>query len=68
MRLVSSISIPENQQRLVYTNSLLKQIAVLKYQDQSGVSWIFSNGIGPMSFSWTSSNEEILQPYFTTPI
>lgn len=57
VRLVSSIGIPDNQQRIVYTGSLLKQIAVLKYKDpESGQESTFSHGIAPISFSWNSSH------------
>ena len=64
VRLVTSIEIPDNQQRIVYTGSLLKQIAVLKYEDpRSGSSQTFSHGIAPISFSWNSSHLDILRPY-----
>jgi hypothetical protein len=57
VRLVTSIAIPDNQQRMVYTGSLLKQLAVLKYKDET-----FTHGIAPVSFSWDCSNPDILEP------
>ena len=57
VRLVTSLAIPDNQQRIVYAGSLLKQIAVLRYNNET-----FSHGIAPISFSWSCSNPDILEP------
>jgi len=42
---------------MVYTGSLLKQLAVLKYNNET-----FTHGIAPVSFSWNCSNPDILEP------
>lgn len=54
---MTAIAIPDNQQRMVYTGSLLKQLAVLKYNNET-----FTHGIAPISFSWNCSNPDILEP------
>lgn len=58
VRLVTSIEIPHNRQRIIYTGSLLKQIAVLKYKNET-----FSHGIAPVSFAWNCSHHAILKAY-----
>lgn len=58
VRLVTAIQIPHNRQRIIYSGSLLKQIAVLKYGQET-----FSHGIAPLSFSWNCSDRSILKPY-----
>ena len=54
VRLVSSIEIPSNQQRIVYSGSMLKQLAVLKYS-HNGSEEMFSHGVGPISWDWNCS-------------
>ena len=54
VRLVSSIEIPSNQQRIVYSGSMLKQLAVLKYSHNDGDE-MFSHGVGPISWDWNCS-------------
>lgn len=58
VELVTSIEIPQKWSRAIYKDSLLKQIVVLKYQDET-----FSHGIAPISYDWSSNDEEILRPY-----
>lgn len=58
VQLVTSIEIPQKWSRAIYKDSLLKQIVVLKYQNE-----VFSHGIAPISYDWSSNNEEILRPY-----
>lgn len=58
VELVTSIEIPQKWSRAIYKDSLLKQVVVLKYQDET-----FSHGIAPISYDWSSSNEEILRPH-----
>jgi hypothetical protein len=61
VRLVSHIEIPSNQQRIVYAGSRLKQLAVLKYNNET-----FSHGIAPISWDWNCSHSNILKPHFPT--
>jgi hypothetical protein len=63
VRLVSYIEIPANQQRIVYTGSMLKQLAVLKYKNETGDER-FSHGVAPISWDWNCSNPDILRPHF----
>ena len=56
VRLVTDIEIPYNNQRTVYSASMIKLIAVLKYNNE-----LFTHGIAPISYSWNCSNPTILQ-------
>lgn len=58
VHLVTSIEVPQQNERVVYTNSMLKQIAVLKYHNET-----FSFGISPVSFDWKCSQPSILTPH-----
>ena len=59
MRLVTGIEIPFNQQKSVYTGSMLKQLAVLKHFNET-----FSHGVAPVSWDWNCSHPTILRPNF----
>ena len=63
VRLVSYIEIPANQQRIVYSGSMLKQLAVLKYKNDK-TDEMFSHGVGPISWDWNCSHLNILKPHF----
>lgn len=63
VRLVDYIEIPANQQRIVYTGSMLKQLAVLKYINKTGDE-VFSHGVAPISWDWNCSHPDILRPHF----
>lgn len=56
VRLVTSVEIPYKQS-VVYSGSMTKHLAVLKYRDET-----FDFGTGPISFSWNSSHPSILKP------
>jgi len=58
VRLVTSIEIPSNQQRIVYSGSMLKQLAVLKHHNET-----FSHGVAPISWDWNCSHPGILRPH-----
>jgi hypothetical protein len=58
VELVTSIEIPQKWSRAIYKDSLLKQVVVLKYQGE-----VFSHGIAPISYDWSSNDEEILRPH-----
>lgn len=55
VRLVTSIDIPYNNQRTVYSNSMIKIIGILKYNQET-----FTHGIAPISYNWNSSNPVVL--------
>lgn len=59
VRLVTDIEIPYNNQRTVYSTSMIKLIAVLKYQQE-----IFTHGIAPISYSWNCTSPTILSLSF----
>jgi hypothetical protein len=63
VRLVTHIEIPANQQRIVYTGSMLKQLAVLRYKNDSHDE-VFSHGVAPVSWDWNCSHPSILRPHF----
>lgn len=67
VRLVSYIEIPANQQRIVYTGSMLKQLAVLKYKNETGDE-VFSHGVAPVSWDWNCSHSDILRPHFPSDV
>lgn len=45
VRLVTSIDIPYNNQRTVYSGSMIKLIGILKYHHET-----FTHGIAPISY------------------
>lgn len=55
MRLATAIDVPFNDQRTVYSGSMIKLIAILKYNEET-----FTHGIAPISYSWNISNPSIL--------
>lgn len=55
VRLVTGIEIPQSQQRQIYSESLVKLIAVLKYENEN-----FSHGIAPLSYNWESSDGRVV--------
>lgn len=55
VRLVTSIDIPQNNQRVVYSGSMIKLNGILKYHQET-----FTHGIAPISYSWNCSNPNIL--------
>ncbi len=55
VRLVSDIEIPYNNQRTVYQASMIKLIALLKYQNE-----YFTHGIAPISYAWNCTSPTIL--------
>ena len=56
VKLVTGIDIPYNDQRTVYSGSMIKMIAILKYNEET-----FTHGIAPISFNWNISNSNVLQ-------
>ena len=59
VRLVTDIEIPYNNQRTVYSGSMIKLIGVLKYHQET-----FTHGIAPISYQWNCSNPNILSLNF----
>lgn len=59
VRLVTSIDIPYNNQRTVYSSSTIKMLGILKYQQET-----FTHGIAPISYAWNCSNPNVLQLNF----
>ena len=55
VRLVSDIEIPYNNQRTVYQASMIKLIALLKYQNE-----YFTHGIATISYAWNCTSPTIL--------
>lgn len=55
IRLVTGIEIPQSQQRQIYSESLVKLIAILKYENEN-----FSHGIAPLSYNWESSDSRVV--------
>ena len=55
VRLVTDIQIPFTHQRQIYSASLIKMMAVLKYGDE-----LFHHGIAPISYSWDVSEGRVL--------
>ncbi len=55
VRLPTDIDIPYNDQRTVYAGSMIKMFAVLKFNEET-----FTHGVAPISYSWNSSNHNIL--------
>lgn len=55
VRLVTDIEIPNTNQRQIYSGSLIKLNAVLKYQNE-----YFNHGIAPISYTWNSNNARVL--------
>ena len=56
MRLVTDIEIPYAHRRQIYTGSLVKGIAVLKYNQE-----YFHHGIAPISYDWNCTQSRVLQ-------
>jgi len=52
---VTSIDIPFNDQRTVYSGSMIKMFAILKHNDET-----FTHGIAPISYNWNSTNQNVL--------
>lgn len=55
VRLVTAIEIPQASQRQIYSDSLVKLNAVLKFNSE-----YFTHGIAPISYSWTSNDGRVL--------
>lgn len=58
VELVTGIEIAQSWKRAIYKESLFKQTVVLKFHDET-----FSHGIAPVSYHWTSSNENVILPH-----
>jgi len=54
---VTSIDITNYGQSLVFSGSVIKHLAVLKYHDE-----LFSFGLAPLSFAWSTSDSSTLKP------
>ncbi len=52
---MTSIDIPFNDQRTVYSGSMIKMFAILKHNDEA-----FTHGIAPISYNWNSTNQNVL--------
>ncbi len=55
VRLVTEIEIPLTHQRQIYTKSVVKLNAVLKFGKE-----YFNHGIAPISYSWNCSQSKVL--------
>ena len=55
VRLPTGIDIPYNDGRTVYSNSTIKLIAILKYNEET-----ITHGSAPISYSWNISNQNVL--------
>lgn len=55
VRLVTDIEIPLADHRQIYSESLVKFNAVLKYGHE-----YFNHGVAPISYSWDSSSSRVL--------
>ena len=55
VRLVTEIEIPFTHQRIIYSGSLIKMMAVLKYGEE-----LFHHGIAPISYSWNCTEARVL--------
>jgi len=58
VELVTAVEIAQSWKRAIYKDSLFKQMVVLKFHDET-----FSHGIAPVSYHWTSSNENVILPH-----
>lgn len=56
IKLVTSVDLPINQNRIIFKNSAVKLIATLKHEEIP-----FVHAIGPVSYKWQTSNSEVLQ-------
>jgi len=56
VRLATSVDIPFSDQRTVYANSMIKLVAILKFEEET-----FTHGIAPISYSWNVSSPSTLQ-------
>lgn len=52
---MTGIDIPYNNQRGVYSGSMIKLIGILKYNDET-----FTHGLAPLSYAWNVSNPNVL--------
>jgi len=52
---VTEIEIPFSHQRQIYSESLIKMLAVLKYNDEH-----FHHGVAPISYSWNVTENRVL--------
>jgi len=55
VQLVTSIEIPQNDQREVFQGSMIKMNGILKYHGET-----FTHGVAPISYSWNCSNPNIV--------
>ena len=55
MALVTDIEIPYAHRRQIYSGSLIKGIAVLKYGHE-----YFHHGVAPISYNWNSTQPKVL--------
>ena len=55
VRLVTDIEIPYAHRRQIYSGSLIKGIAVLKYNQE-----YFHHGIAPISYNWNCTTPRVL--------
>ena len=58
---MTDIEIPYAHRRQIYSGSLIKGIAVLKYQEPGRKEEYFHHGIAPLSYNWTCPTPRILQ-------
>jgi hypothetical protein len=58
VRLVTSVVIPHNRQREIYTGAILKQTVELKHNQET-----FSIGVAPISYAWNVSDASVLKTY-----
>ena len=55
VRLITEIEIPFNDQRQIFSGSMIKMITILKHNGET-----FNHGIAPMSFMWNCTHSHIL--------
>lgn len=55
VRLVTDIEIPHTNSRQIYSGSMIKLNAVLKYNNE-----YFNHGIAPISYNWNSKDGRVL--------
>ena len=56
VRLISSIEIPNNDNRVIFKGSMVKLIGILKFQNET-----FTHGVAPISYGWNCSSPALVE-------